>query len=235
MGIVIRTAFNNQGWARPCKNPLKDPQCYQCTEGRVYVNGGKPITVDDNGFCKGEIQDGEPWCWEQTLCTKYFWGNAIGKWGPRAYPGEKVYLVYRELSGLYTLWGRTKVDWIDNNAKPCPNLYLEPFKPLSDDKWVRGLSDIGLTNKVWLRPNFRYIDNEREAFCDSLIEGKAREQESKKQPEISQTGQVDYMTINLRLKRNVVDRLEKIAYREGRDVEEMVREAIAEWLKGRES
>jgi hypothetical protein len=233
MGIIIRTAFNNQEWAGPCKNPLSDPRCYQCTEGRVNVNWWRPIEVDENGFCKGDIQDGELWCWEQTLCTKYFWGNAIGKWGPRAYSGEKVYLVYRERDGSYTLWGRTKVDRIDNEAKAYPN-YLEPFKPLPKDKWVRGLSDIDLTGKLWLRPNFRYIDNKREAFLDSLIEGGSPEQKFKEQPRISPPSQADYMTINLRLKRNVMERLEKFAHSEGREVEEITREAIAEWLKGRE-
>jgi len=234
MGIIIRVAFNNQGWVGPCQNPLKDPQCYQCTEGRVYVNSGKPIKEDENGFCKGDTQDGQAWCWEQTLCTKYFWGNAIGKWGPRAYSGEKVYLVYRERDGSYTLWGRTKVDRIDNEAKDYPKLYLEPFKPLPKDKWVRGLSDIDLTGKLWLRPNFRYIDNKREAVLDSLIEGGAPEQKFKEQPRISPPSQADYMTINLRLKRNVMERLEKFAHSEGREVEEITREAIAEWLKGRE-
>jgi len=233
MGIIIRTVFNNQGWAGPCKNPSNDPRCYQCIEGRVYVNGGKPITVDDNGFCKGEIQDGEPWCWEQTLCTKYFWGNAIGKWGPRAYPGEKVYLVYRELSGLYTLWGWTKVHWIDNNAKPCPNLYLEPFKPLSDDKCVRGLSAIYLTGRKWGQGTFRYIGSEREAILDSRIEGKPpipNFQDGSK----NSSSVADYMTVPLRLKVNITERLKRIAESEGREIEDIVREAIAEWLKGRE-
>lgn len=234
MGIIIRTAFNNQGWAGPCKNPSNDPRCYQCIEGRVYVNGGKPITVDDNGFCKGEIQDGEPWCWEQTLCTKYFWGNAIGKWGPRAYPGEKVYLVYRELSGLYTLWGRTKVDWIDNNAKPCPNLYLEPFKPLSDDKWVRGLSAIYLTGRKWGQGTFRYIGSEREAILESRIEGKPPIPNSQAGSKNS-SSVADYMTVPLRLKVNITERLKRIAESEGREIEDIMREALAEWLKGRES
>lgn len=235
MGIIIRVAFNNQEWVGPCKNPLGDPRCYQCIEGRVYVNFGKPIKEDENGFCKGDTLGGQAWCWEQTLCTEYFWGNAIGKWGPRAYSGEKVYLVYRERDGSYTLWGRTKVDRIDNGAKPYPKLYLEPFKPLSKDKWARGRSDIDLTGKLWLRPNFRYIDDKREAFLDSLIEGGSPEQKFKEQPKISPTSQADYMTINLRLKQNVMERLEKIAHNEGREEEEIIREAIAEWLKGRES
>jgi len=235
MGIVIRAAFNNQEWAGPCKNPLNDPRCYQCTEGRVYVNWGKPIKVDENGFCKGGIQDGELWCWEQTLCTKYFWGNAIGKWGPRAYSGEKVYLVYRERDGSYTLWGRTKVDRIENEAKHYPKLYLEPFKPLPEAGRIKGLTAIGLTGKKWGQGNYRYIDSNCEAILDSRIEGRLLPEPNYKNHPKNLTKSPDYTTISLRLKQNVIERIEKIAHNEGREGEDIIREAIAEWLKSRES
>jgi len=215
MGIVIRTAFNNQEWVGPCKNPLSDPRCYQCTEKRINVD------------CTS--------CWEQTLCTKYFWGNPQGKWGHRAYSGQKAYLVYRERDGSYTLWGRTKVDRIDNEAKPYPTLYLKPFKPLPEARRIKGLSAIDLTGKKIGQGTYRYIGPEREALLDSLIEGGLPEQKFREQPKISPTSQVDYTTINLRLKQNVIESLWKVAHTEGREVEEIIREAIAEWLKGRES
>ena len=236
MGIIIRTAFSNRGWTGRCKNPLKDQRCYQCTEGRIWINWGKPVEEDENGFCKG--QQPPPgysvWCLEQILCTEYYWENWRGKWR-RAYPEQKVYLVYRERDGSYTLWGRTEVGRVDNEAEPHPKLCLKPFSPLPKDRRVRGLSDIDLTGKPWLRLTYRYIDNKRDAFLDSRMEGGLRDQKFEEKPKNRSISPADYTTVTLRLKQNVVERLGKIAYREGREVEEIIREAIAEWLKGRES
>jgi len=39
-GLIIKTAFNNQGWAGPCKNPLNDYRCFKCLEGGLYINKG---------------------------------------------------------------------------------------------------------------------------------------------------------------------------------------------------
>jgi len=235
MGIIIRTVFNNQGWAGPCKDPYNDPRCYRCIEAEVNVNNKKPLRVNRNGFCEGDIQDGELWCWEQTLCTKRsFWGNPQGKWGHRAYPGEKVYLVYIEHDGSYTLWGRTQVDRIDNLATPFPKLHLKPFEPFPEGVRVRGLSAIALVGRKWGQGSFRYIGGEREAFLDAIIEGKPPKSNSDEGPRNS-SSVANYTTITLRLKANVAARLEKIANSEGREKEDIIREAIAEWLRGRES
>lgn len=235
MGIIIRTVFNNGGWAGPCKDPYNDPRCHRCIDGKVNVNNKKRIRVGANGFCEGDVQDGELWCWEQTLCTEAsFWGNPQGKWGRRAYPGEKVYLVYIERDGSYTLWGRTQVDRVDNSATPFPKLHLKPFKPLPEGMRARGLTAIDLVGKKWGQGSFRYVDGEREAFLDSLIEGKLSRPNSEQKPK-SSSSVAGYTTVTLRLKENVVERLEKIANSEGREKEDIIREAIAEWLKGRES
>lgn len=234
MGIIIRTAFNNQGWAGPCKNPINDPRCYLCTEGRINVNNRKPIRVDENGFCKGDIQAGEVWCWEQALCTeKSLWGNPQGKWGHRAYLGAKVYLVYKERDGAYTLWGKTKVERVDNEAS-TPTLYLKPFKPLPDGMRVKGLSAIHLTGRKWGQGTFRYIGSEREAILDSRIEGEPPRPNSQEGSKNS-SSVANYMTVPLRLKANITERLKRIAESEGREIEDIMREALAEWIKGRES
>jgi len=236
MGIVIRTVFNSQGWAGRCKDPYKDPRCYRCIEGEVNVNGKKPLRVDGNGFCEGDIHDGELWCWEQTLCTeRSFWGNPQRKkWGRRAYPEESVYLVYVEPNGSYTLWGKTEVDWIDNSATPFPKLHLKPFKPLPDDKRVKGLGAATLAGKKWGQGSFRYIDGEREGLLDAIIEGKPRRSDSEEGSR-NHTGVANDVSVNVRLKVNVNARLERISNGEGRGKEDIIREAIAEWLKGRES
>jgi hypothetical protein len=233
MGIVIRTVFNNRGWAGPCKDPDNDPRCHRCTKGIVNVNN---IRVDGNGFCEGDIQHGELWCWEQTLCTeRSFWGNPQRKkWGRRAYPGEKVYLVYVEPNGSYTLWGKTEVDWVDNLATPFPKLHLKPFKPLPDDKKVRGLSGVTLASKKWGQGSFRYIGAEREAFLDASIEG-SWPKSSSDEGSRNSSSLAGYASVTLHLKANVLERLERIANSEGREKEDIIREAIAEWLKGRES
>jgi hypothetical protein len=235
MGIVIRTVFNNQGWAGPCKDPYNDPRCHGCIDGKVNVNNRKPIRVDGNGFCEGDIQHGELWCWEQTLCTeKSFWGNPQGKWGHRAYPGEKIYLVYTEPNGSYTLWGKTEVDRVNNSATPAPELHLKPFKPLPNNKRVRGLSAVILVGKKWGQGSFRYIDADREAFLDASIGGN-QPKSSSAEGSMNFSSVAGYVSLTLHLKANVLERLGKIAGTEGREKEDIIREAIAEWLKGRES
>lgn len=235
MGIIIRTVFNNQGWSGACKDPYNDPRCYRCIKAGINVNGKKPLRVNRDGFCEGDIQNGELWCWEQTLgTTRSFWGNPQGKWGHRAYQGAKVYLVYVEQDGSYTLWGSTQVDQVDNLAIPFPKLHLKSFEPLPEGVRVRGLSAIALVGKKWGQGSFRYIDSEREAFLDAIIEGKPLKANSAEEPKNS-SSVADYISVTLRLKTNVEAKLEKIANSEGREGEDIIREAIAEWLKGRES
>jgi len=233
-GIVIKAAFNNQDWAGPCKDSLKDPRCYQCVKGIVFVNWGRPIEEDENGFCKGEIRNNELWCWEQTLCTKYFWGNVLGKWR-HAQVGMPVYFVYSEPDHSFTLWGKSVIDRIENDLKPYPTLYFEPFKPLPQDRWAKRLKgeDITIARKLWLQGRYRYLDNEREAYLASLVEGKG--EPPNKQARISILSEDYYENLNVRLRRSVIGELEGVADKEGREVEEVIREAVAKLIRDRGS
>jgi hypothetical protein len=232
MGIVIRTVFNNQGWAGPCKNPLKDYRCFKCVEGGgLNINEGKSIDEDERGFCKGvsmgDPKLGERWCWEQTLCTKFFWRNVIGKWR-YAIVEMPVYFVYSEFDGSLTLWGHSVIDRIENEYE-YPTLYFRPFKPLPQDKWVKGLRGRELTGEHWKQLHYRYLDEKHEAYLNSLIQGKER-LESTKSPILSSK---DYETLNFQLRRDIKEKLEKIANNEGREIEDVIREAVAKIIRNR--
>jgi hypothetical protein len=141
VGLAIRTAFNNQGWSGRCKNPFSDSRCSKCVQGKLFINWGKPIGEDENGYCKGNPIDyplsisEEFWCWEQVLCTKFFWGNVIGKWR-NVTPGMPVYFFYKPDS-TYTLWGHSTIERIDNMPDRYPPIYFKPFNPLPENKRVR--------------------------------------------------------------------------------------------------
>jgi hypothetical protein len=229
MGIVIRTLYTNQDWQAPCKNPGKDSGCWLCFEDIVDI---KPPSLSDE-VCTGH-------CWEQHLCNEYKWGCTPKgrRFGNRAYPGMKVFFVFKQRDGKYTLWGVTKVQSIDD--KPMEEgkeyevgytfIHFNPFEPLPRNKWLRNLSDVQLVGEKWLMGRHRYIDTEREAKLEQLVEGivSGKEAESLVTAELPTT-----TTLNVNVAPNVYKKLKDIADEEGREIDEIVREAMAEWLKGR--
>ena len=230
MGIIIRTLYNNQGWQAPCNSPYKDMGCRLCFEPNVNI---RPPSVADE-ICTGN-------CWERNLCVKYRWGcTPQGRtFGGRAYVDMKAFFVYKQLDGNYTLWGKTTVQSIDDRVleegeddeKGFAFIHFSPFEPLSKDKWVRGLSAQQLVGKRWLMGRHRYIDTGRETYLEQIIE----EGKSETRPEGPIiTPPPSGMTLNIKIMPNIEEKLEEIAYKEGRQKDEIVREAIAEWLKGRE-
>ena len=233
LGLVIRTAFNNQGWAGRCKNPLSDPRCFKCRQGGLYINKGNPIVEEDeNGQCKGEPEDyplvGDEafWCWEQVLCKKYFWGNVKGKWR-YVFIGMPVYFVYPEVDSTLTLWGYGLVDRIDNEPDEYPPIFFKPFEPLPQERWVKGLNGAKVTGKKWGQLHFRYLDESHEKYLASLIEGKHEPgREGIYSP-------LSYDVINIELKRDIKEKIEKIAQTEGREPQELIREAVAKLIRER--
>jgi hypothetical protein len=236
VGLAIRTAYNNQGWANPCKNPKKDRCCYKCFRGALFINDGKILTEDENGYCKGNPTNypladiTNAWCWEQVLCAKYIWGNVIGKWKD-VYQGMPVYFTYVEVDNSYTIWGHSIVDRIDNSRDKYPPIYFKPFSPLPQDKWIKNLSDIDITGKPWRQLHYRYLDENHTKYISSLIsEDVKRENIVKPLPVIE-----PYEKLEIELKGNIKQELEKISKEEGRDIQELVREAIAKLIKERKA
>jgi len=238
-GLVIRTAFNNQGWAGRCKSPLQDEGCFKCKEGGLYINHGNPIEEDEQGNCKGNPENYplnhpfdtvEPhWCWEQVLCKKYFWGNPLGSWRS-AYIGMPVYFVYPEANGTMTLWGYSTIEKIDNEPDEYPPIYFKPFTPLPQEKWVRGLTGDVITGAKWGQGIFRYLDDNHERFLASLVTGEKVEETVRQNIQAS-LGRYD--SINVELRREIKQKLEKISDVEGRDIKELIREAIAKFIRER--
>ena len=80
----------------------------------------------------------------------------------------------------------------------------------------------------WRQGRFRYIDRDRELYLEKLIKGE--------RPEVTQgaaTTLSGTSVLNIEIMPHINDQLEKIAHQEGRQKDEIIREAIAEWLKGR--
>lgn len=214
MGIVIRVAFNDKDWKGACLHPLTDPMHYQCREHRVNVG---PIKEDSMGFCTTK-------CWERELCNKYRWENVLGDWGTRAYSGANVYFVYRQPSGLYTLWGKSQVSQISGNE-----IFFTPFQPLA--KWKTDLRPKqDLVGKDWKQGFYRYIDAVQEDKLDRLIEGGERQFDDRRDSTSLDSAATH---IEIALKPHIAAKLQRIAEEEGREIEDVVREAIGEWLKSR--
>lgn len=230
-GIVIRTVFNNQGWAAPCKKPLDDERCYICKRGILPgINGGNPIE-ENNGICYGAFGGyaipEDKWCWEQTLCSEFFWRNIRGKWR-QASRGMPVYFVFSEIDKRLTLWGRAEVDSIDNNLV-LPTLLFKPFVPLPENKWIHGLTGEEVSGEQWRQGHYRYLDDKHESYLSSLVE-KGVKSKKKDIPTITSTTQD---TLELKFREDIMDKIEKIAFKEGRDVKDLIREAVAKLIRER--
>jgi len=159
--LVIRTLYNNQGWRDPCKQPYNDPLCYYCLGNKLRLNINPPSPGCNS--CDGS-------CWEQTLCSQYFWGcTPQGKlWGKgRTWPGMKVFFVFRERNSprLYTLWGKTTISRIDTSINTSGQrgmsgyhlMHFAPFSPAPRNRWVQHLTSNAVVGGFWGQGNYRYI------------------------------------------------------------------------------
>ncbi len=234
-GLVIKTAFNNQGWAGRCKEPVtRDRRCYKCVDGVFWINRGVPVKEDRDAYCTGNgsgmyvsnqhLLNLQPhWCWEQLLCRKLFWGNPLGQWRA-VFIGMPVYFVYSERDATRTLWGHSTIHRIDNNFDEYPLIFFKPFESLPEKQWVKGLTAEEICGKGWRQGTFRYLDEDHEQYLASLIEGGGRRNVSASEP---------YEQLTFGLKRDVKEKLMKIAGNEGREVEELLREAVARIVRER--
>lgn len=238
-GLLIRTAYNNQGWQGRCKEPLSDMRCYKCKKGTLFINQGEPITEDERGFCLGkntvplsDLHDEPIWCWEQVLCKRFFWGNPVGEWR-QVYKGMPVFFVYQEPDSTYTLWGYSKIKDIDTRGgktgyRDYPVIFFEPFEALVEEKRIKNLSAEELTGtKRWNMPFYRYLSEEQVNFLENLIkEGKKIMTMEKERYETLKP-----LTLKFDIHPSIFRKLEEIAALEGREIEELIREAIGELIR----
>lgn len=241
-GLVIRTVFNNQKWRAPCREPWNDPQCYKCRSGNLFINRGNPIQQDEDGFCIGTnpvplhgLCEQPIWCWEQVLCVKYFWGNPTGKWR-QVETGMPVFFVYQEPDRTYTLWGWSTIREIRNDTTyEYPLLFFEPFEPLPEERWAKNLTSEAITGiKRWNMPFYRYLDKIHTEYLLSLVEGKKLSFETLSSPsETEIIKEREYEVLKLPLRKDIFQKLGEVAWREGRDIKDLIREAVADILRRR--
>jgi|GEM_PF-2334280 len=228
MGLVIRVLYNNQFWQAPCTKPGADASCWQCfSEGNLEIE--RPSKADE--ICSGH-------CWEQHLCVDLRWGcTPQGRvYGSRAYSGQKVFFAFRQQDGKYTMWGKTTVSSLDekpleggtNYEKGFAFIHFNPFKPELREKWIANLSDKQLVGNKWLMGRYRFIDAEHETYLEKLMEGSVPQKQPRPASSIRANSNT---TIDLDLSPNIYQKLENIANDEGRNMDDVVKEAIAEWLK----
>jgi hypothetical protein len=232
MGLVIRVLYNNQNWQSPCKRPGMDGLCQACLRENKNLDIKRPSKSDE--VCQGL-------CWERDLCTNYEWGcTPRGReFGSRAYKGKRVFFVFQQPDHKYTLWGRTTVDSV--NVPPKRTLTghevgynswmrFTAFNPLLRDRWVKDLSDIDLVEEMWKQGRYRFISASKEAELENLMKvtesGKSTESSTNALP-ISGT------IVRLELAPTIITRLKKAANEDGRLPEDIIREAIAGWLRER--
>ena len=226
--IVIRCMYNNQGWNAPCIKPGTDSKCERCFNPKVQI---RPPQWDDE-TCSGN-------CWERYVCKDYKWGcYPKGNSFTRAYVGMRVFFVYRNSDGFYTIWGTSKVASIDKlpmqTGRDFEDGYkfirFEPFEQLPRDKWVSSIKDKQMVGQSWRQGRLRYIDSERELHLEKLIEGE------KPEPIETSTDTVPpsaNTTLSIDIMPHINEKLDKIAQQEGRHKEDIIREAIAEWIRNR--
>lgn len=231
MGMVIRTLYNNSGWSEACIEPYEDSYCMECIHERERLNQGlqpkrqiQPPLLDDKQ-CSGE-------CWERSICTKYRWGcTPKGRRFRYAFKGDKVYLAFILPKGLYRIWGVTKVKSIDFEPMSISNgwgtqqyvfVHFEPFSSLPQEKWGPPLEATQLVGTEWRTGGFRYISVEQESYLDSLLEGK--------QPDIQPP--IDEVSVTIKVKAHIYSKLDSIASDQGRSIEDLIRQAIAEFIGG---
>jgi hypothetical protein len=245
MAIVIRVLYENGHWKKKCTSPFADPLCWKCQEARRDLDQGKslklnitPPKVDDvdGKECSG-------YCWEQDLCNTYDWGSDQHFRG--VLPGMKVFLVFEQKNDKskrieYRLWGRTTVNSV--NVSPIRKLVhdegkykywirLELFEPLPRDKWSKPMSDKDLIGTKWGQGFYRYVrEEDREAFLEKLALGVPLEEAGSKLTAVPSAGKIKYGL----LASNIEQKIMEIATNQGRTREEIIRQAVAEWLKKQE-
>jgi hypothetical protein len=161
MSLIIRVAFNNQGWMGRCRNAVEDPRLFKCRRQVIDVRfpHGRGFETDPNGTCA------TLGCYEATLCTKWFWESN----NPFARAEGKVFFVFPERDGKLVLWARSSVRFVEPQSNGTYHLKLHDFKPLPERQWVRGLTSADILGKPWGQGTYRYLTAPQESRLDALL------------------------------------------------------------------
>ena len=232
MGIVIRVLYNNQNWKSACVHPFRDSLCQKCF-AKTNIDIERPSQNDE--VCTGL-------CWERDICINYEWGCTPKgkKFGRRAYKGVNAFLVFQQPDNKYTLWGVTKIDavnvppkrkLIDHEIDYKQWISFVSFEPLPIEKWVRDLKDIDLVDEQWRQGRFRFISSEKEDELYRRIERKSRETPNHGQTTASLTN--EEQTLTIAFAPNIHNSLVEVSNSEGRQIVDIIKQAVAEWLRGR--
>jgi hypothetical protein len=239
--IILRVLYNNGQYRAKCTFP--DPLCWKCIEARRDLDRGRPLKLNivppklDDKDCSGV-------CWERDLLKALDWGN--DQRFPRVIPGMKAYLVFERKNDKnrigYSLWGSTTVKGVDESTTRKISqdskdryrhwIHFEPFDPLPRDIWSTVLADRDLVGSSWRQGFYRYVyDEGREAFLRKLASGTPYEEASR---ELSPIASADKMAGGGLLAPHIEQKVQEIADNHGRTREEIIRQAVAEWLKKQE-
>jgi hypothetical protein len=169
MGMMIRVAFNNQGWAGKCKDAANDKRLFKCHGQVIDVRfpGGSGFEVDKNGNCACG------WCFEAALCTEYYWVS--GK-NFRHAQGN-VFFLFPDEDNSLVLWGRSKVRdirLVHRDADKHYRLYFEQFKPMPPQQWIRALRGEHILGKLWGMGTYRYLTEDQENYLEALIRSRTQ-------------------------------------------------------------
>ena len=134
-----------------------------------------------------------------------------------------VYFLFPGPDRTLTLWGQSVVETVNNSFDRYSLISFKPFKPLAADRWVKGLTGEAVTGRPWRQGQYRYLDERHEQFLSALIEG------GPARPIIAPRSEVT--TVILRA--DIREKLERIAEDEGREVEDLIKEAIARIIRDR--
>jgi hypothetical protein len=159
--MLIRTAFNNAGWAGKCTNAADDKRLYKCQKGIVDVGYGR-FTFDEEGVCTSA-------CDEARLCTELVWHSYHGKVDKKRAEGTAAYFVFPDIDSTLTLWGRATIDCTEDKR-----VRFLPFSPLPEEQWVRHLRADEILGKPWGQGTYRFIDSVTEAHLEILIAAMVR-------------------------------------------------------------
>ena len=159
VGMLIRTTFNNAGWAGKCTNAKRDARLFKCQLNVVDIGHGE-FTTDERGICTSG-------CDEEMLCVDFRWPGHQGRVNKKKAQGT-AFFVFPNVNSSLTLWGRATIAGTEGNS-----VCLLPFSPLPQDEWIWDLRAQEILGKQWGQGTYRFIDSGIQSRLERVIALKA--------------------------------------------------------------